>query len=324
MLDIQHLKDFLAIARHKHFGRAADECHVSTSGLSRRIQALEHWLGVPVLNRSSAGVELTDAGQRLLSVAAEVVYALDGVKRSVRADAASRREQVRFAAPHIMSAVFFPAWFPVLHKQFSSTRFSVTSDHLRGCFEALNSGEEDFVVFLRDAANGVTTRLDGVLDVEHCHLCVIGSERLVAVSSADAKGKAVHSFDGPRKHPVSLLSYLDECSLAWVLESNLPGFVDLPDFLLQHENSLADGLRTMVLAGLGVAWIPSNMVKDDLACQRLVRATRRNLDIDLDIVVVRRKNLLNDRAEAFWSYLVEFSLSRSVATDRLKAILVSD
>jgi DNA-binding transcriptional LysR family regulator len=323
VLDIQHLKDFLAIARHKHFGRAADECHVSTSGLSRRIQTLEHWLGVPVLNRSSTGVELTDAGQRLLSVAAEVVYALDGVKRSVRADAASRREQVRFAAPHIMSAVFFPGWFPVLHKQFASTRFSVTSDHLHACFEALNSGEEDFVVFLKDSANGVTARLDGILDMEHCHLCVIGSERLVAVSSADAKGKAVHSLDGPGKHPVALLSYREECSLAWALERDLPAFDDLPDFLLQHENSLADGLRTMVLAGLGVAWIPASMVEDDLARQSLVRASRRNLDIVLDIVVARRKSPLNDRAEAFWSYLVEFSLSRSAATDRLKAVLAS-
>ncbi|MFO6382570.1 LysR family transcriptional regulator, partial [Pseudomonas aeruginosa] len=48
MIDLVMLKDFLVLCRIKSFSRAAQECHVSVSGLSRRIQTLEQWLGAPV------------------------------------------------------------------------------------------------------------------------------------------------------------------------------------------------------------------------------------------------------------------------------------
>lgn len=63
MIDLVMLKDFLVLCRIKSFSRAAQECHVSVSGLSRRIQTLEQWLGAPVFERHKHALELTEAGK---------------------------------------------------------------------------------------------------------------------------------------------------------------------------------------------------------------------------------------------------------------------
>lgn len=76
MIDLVMLKDFLVLCRIKSFSRAAQECHVSVSGLSRRIQTLEQWLGAPVFERHKHALELTEAGRQLQGVAQDAVRAL--------------------------------------------------------------------------------------------------------------------------------------------------------------------------------------------------------------------------------------------------------
>ncbi|VVE15355.1 LysR family transcriptional regulator [Pandoraea iniqua] len=304
MLDIQCLKDFLVLARLKHFGRAAEQCHVSTSGLSRRIQSLEIWLGAPVLIRSANGIELTEVGQRLLPISTDAVLALESVRKAVHAEVANRREQIRFTAPHIMSVLFFSSWFPLLSERFQNTRFSVTSDHLDACIAALDAGEEDFLVFLCDEARGVLGKVGTSLDRTAYTMLTIGTERLTPVSAPDARGIPLHGLDVSASKSVSLLGYSDACSLSWALDANLASAAGLPAFKRRHENSLAEGVRSMTLAGLGVAWLPRRLVEPDLAAGRLVPASTRQLDIFMEVTIARRIGQLSDSAERLWDYLL--------------------
>ncbi|VVE22427.1 LysR family transcriptional regulator [Pandoraea anhela] len=313
MLDIQCLKDFLVLARLKHFGRAAEQCHVSTSGLSRRIQALEIWLGAPVLVRSANGIELTEVGQRLLPISADAVTALESVRKAVHAEVAGRREQIRFTAPHIMSGLFFTSWFPLLSEPFQNTRFSVTSDHLGACIAGLDAGEDDFLVFLCDEARGVLGKVQASLDRTAYTMLTLGTERLTPVSAPDARGMPLHSLDVGTTTSVSLLGYDEACSLSWALDANLVNTTGLPMFRRRHENSVADGVRSMALAGLGVAWLPKRMVEADLQAGRLVAASSRQLDISMDVTIARRTGALSDSAERLWEYLLRTNAAQSVA-----------
>jgi DNA-binding transcriptional LysR family regulator len=84
MIDLLNLKNFIVLCQVRNFGRAAERCHVSTSGLSRRISGLENWVGTPLFDRSSSSLELTEAGTRLLDVAAQVVDALEGARELIQ------------------------------------------------------------------------------------------------------------------------------------------------------------------------------------------------------------------------------------------------
>lgn len=303
MSDLQSLKDFLVLSRFKSFSKAAEHCHVTTSGLSRRIQNLELWLGSPVFDRSKHQLEFTDAGRQLHQVASEVVTALDAVKNSVRRQAAAEQDQIRLAAPHIMSSVFFPDWLSRLHTQFGQAKFTVASSVLPDCLRGLDSGDVDFVVTFDDAGGGILDHLgrrDGWLPLQALEL---GQELLVPVSAPGIRGDAVHKLTGSPQRTVSYLGYADECSVGWALQRALASMPSLPAFAREHENSLAEGLRSMALIGMGLAWLPESLVRQDLATRRLVRAGGPACDVALSVRLLRKSQRIGRRAEALWQRL---------------------
>jgi DNA-binding transcriptional LysR family regulator len=73
-MELRQLEYFAAVARHRHFTRAAEALYVNQPALSQQVRRLEAELGLALLRRTSRGVELTAAGEDLL-VHAEAVLA---------------------------------------------------------------------------------------------------------------------------------------------------------------------------------------------------------------------------------------------------------
>ncbi len=72
-MDINALKTFLEVNRTRHFGHAADNLYVSQSTVSARIRMLEDQIGMPLFVRQRNNIQLTDAGQRLVRYAENIV-----------------------------------------------------------------------------------------------------------------------------------------------------------------------------------------------------------------------------------------------------------
>ncbi|MFT4266324.1 MAG: LysR family transcriptional regulator [Xenophilus sp.] len=301
MADLSTLKDFLVLCQTKSFSRAAERCHVSVSGLSRRIQGLEQWVGVPLFDRHKTALEVTDAGHRLHAVATEVVYAMEGLRKSVREDRSIEQWRIRFAAPHIMSAVFFPDWIPRLHEDFKDAKFSVDSDNLPECLALLDEGKVDYVVALLDERNAVATRL-GLSPEGGDYLSLeLGDEQLVPVTAPNAAGQPLFDLGSNGSRPLSFLGYADECHLGWSLQPAL--LTHGLNLQRNHGASLTEGLRFMALSKLGVAWLPQTLVREDLAAKRLVRAGSPAFDVPLHLTLLRRPAPLAAQAQRLWDFL---------------------
>jgi DNA-binding transcriptional LysR family regulator len=78
-LFLRQLEYLTALARERHFGRAAEACHVSQPALSAAIRKLEHELGVPLVNRQQRYDDLTPQGRALLPWAEQALASLDGL-----------------------------------------------------------------------------------------------------------------------------------------------------------------------------------------------------------------------------------------------------
>ncbi|MDO6462180.1 LysR family transcriptional regulator [Granulosicoccaceae sp. 1_MG-2023] len=83
-MDIRQLQFLCALDQHRHFGRAAEACHVTQPTLSMRLKNLEEELGVALINRRQRFEGFTQEGERLLNWAHQSVAAFEGMKTEAR------------------------------------------------------------------------------------------------------------------------------------------------------------------------------------------------------------------------------------------------
>ena len=84
-MELYQLRSFVAVAELGHLTRAAERLHVSQPAVSAQIKALEDELGVALFERTSSGMLLTSAGQKLLPEANKVVAAAQSLRSRARA-----------------------------------------------------------------------------------------------------------------------------------------------------------------------------------------------------------------------------------------------
>ena len=79
-MELRQLVYAEAVARHRHFTRAAEELHVAQSALSHQIRRLEAELGTELFERTSRRVVATEAGEAVAARARRVLAEVDGVR----------------------------------------------------------------------------------------------------------------------------------------------------------------------------------------------------------------------------------------------------
>lgn len=82
-VDLRQLEFLCALAREKHFGRAADACAVTQPTLSARLRQLEQELGMPIVNRGSRFEGFTPEGRRILAWAQGIVQDVNGLRAEI-------------------------------------------------------------------------------------------------------------------------------------------------------------------------------------------------------------------------------------------------
>ena len=111
------LEDFLALAATGNFSRAAEDRHSSQPAFSRRIRALEEWVGVELFNRTSQPAELTPAGDYFRDVAEDLLARVARVPGQTKRVADASSITLRIASTHALSFTFFlvgfMAWNPI-------------------------------------------------------------------------------------------------------------------------------------------------------------------------------------------------------------------
>jgi len=95
---IDKLEYLIALARERHFGRAADACGVTQPTLSAGIKQLEETLGVMLVQRGSRFIGLTPEGERTLDWARRIVGDTRAMRQEIRALKHGLAGQLRIAA----------------------------------------------------------------------------------------------------------------------------------------------------------------------------------------------------------------------------------
>ncbi|MEP9373563.1 LysR family transcriptional regulator [Mesorhizobium sp. KR1-2] len=304
-MELKWLEDFACLANTLSFSRAAEERRVTQPAFSRRIKQLEAWLGVTLVSRVTFPAELTKEGKAFLPVAQEAIKNFYSTRDALQPPRAQSDQTLIFSGLNTLTVVFFPQWLQQMRSRFGELRTRMSPD--KGGIEenigTLVEGEADF--FLTYAHASVPFLMDSS---RFPHL-VLGTERLLPVASPTAEGVMLdHAIRNGV--PLPYLGYGD-FSFFGVALSKL--FASKPRFerRVVHENTISVGLKTMAIAGWGVAWLPEGLIRQELDAGTLVRATDDpSWDIEVEIRIYRHATATRPIVDEFWRAVVE-SLKRA-------------
>lgn len=117
-LTLKQLRYFVALARHRHFGRAAEACAVTQPALSVQIKDLETDLGTPLVERTSREVHLTATGQVFAERAREILRAVDDLGDLARASDGPLSGQLRLGVIPTIAPYLLPETLKVLAQHY--------------------------------------------------------------------------------------------------------------------------------------------------------------------------------------------------------------
>lgn len=109
-LTLKQLRYFEALARHGHFGRAADTCAISQPALSMQIKELEESVGTALFERGAREVRLTGFGEEFLNRASEILRKVDELTDLARAARSTLSGRLRMGiiptiAPYLLPSI---------------------------------------------------------------------------------------------------------------------------------------------------------------------------------------------------------------------------
>lgn len=295
-MDTTWLEDFLMLAEQRSFSRAADSRNVTQPAFSRRIRALEDWVGAALFTRGAQGAVLTPAGACLRPLAEEMIRGLQRARRETRAVGERERATLSIAATHALSFTFFPGWVRK-HVRFDTLgALNLISDSMEGCEQVMLGGEVHFLLCHHHAAAPMR------FEAGRFESCAVGSDVLVPVCSPDALGQPLWPLPGASDRPPRLLAYSQASGLGRILAAH-PAGKGQQGVEPAFTSHLAATLMVMAREGHGIAWLPLTLAGDDLAGERLVRAGAEGFDIPIEIRLFRAADYRNDAADELWDLL---------------------
>ncbi len=134
------MRYLVALDEHRHFGRAAEACHITQPALSNALRALEQEFGVVIARRGRAYVGLTQEGERVLATAQRMLRENEVLQQDLRSHVDQPRGRLRMAA--VPTAVPMLARFAAMlqkrHPGIAPSVLSMSSQQLETGLENLS------------------------------------------------------------------------------------------------------------------------------------------------------------------------------------------
>ncbi len=296
-MQLKWIEDLLAIEQTRSFSRASELRFVTQSALSRRIKALEDWIGVELVDRGTYPVELTIAGKRFCEQSRETVGVLAVLRSELRQDAKMPGRSIQITAGHTLSFTFLPKWLKQFQQQAGNVNTRVVAANVHDAVVALAEGRCDLMIGYHHPLAPI------VLDRDKFVSLTLGQEDFVPVSAPDAKGNPLFALPGTQSAPLPYLAYTATTFMSRIVEVILNNAVQQHHLRGCYEADMAMLIMKMAVEGYGIAWLPYSAVKDDIDAGRLVQAGDDDWCAKLEIRSYRAIATSNPTLQDLWNSL---------------------
>ncbi|KRG58440.1 LysR substrate-binding domain-containing protein [Stenotrophomonas nitritireducens] len=256
-MNLRDLKYLVALAEHKHFGRAAAACFVSQPTLSTQIKKLEEELGVPLVERAPRKVMLTPAGREAAARARGIVAEIEQMKEAARRSRDPEAGTVRLGIFPTLGPYLLPHVVPTIRERFPQLELLLVEEKSDVLLAQLRNGQLDAALLALPLGD------------EQLHTEFLFEEPFVlaAPESHPLAAHATLTMADLADQRLLLLQdghclrdqALDVCHLAGALEKS------------EFQATSLETLRQMVAANVGVTLLPMLAVKPPVARSENIR-----------------------------------------------------
>ena len=261
-MTLTEMRYISALDKTRHFGRAADACHVSQPTLSVAIKKVEQQIGAPLFERGASEIRTTPLGELIVT---QIKRVLDETLRLDEIATQSRdplKGPLRVGVIYTIAPYLLPALIPVLHKLAPDMPLFLREDFTANLIPMLKEGELDVLVLALpvDVPGIVAQRV-----YEEPFRVVVPA----AHEWADRKSVRNDELDGQQL----LLLGSGNCFRDQVLEA-CPRLQRAEGMSGSIEGSSLETIRHMVASGAGIAVMPSSAADPLVDREPMVKVLR--------------------------------------------------
>ena len=310
-VETKWLEDFVSLAETHSFSRSAQLRHVTQPAFSRRIQALEAWAGIDLVDRSCYPTRLTPAGETFHAQALEVLDGLQAARNLMRSHQVAGQDMIEFAVPHTLAFTFFPHWITEINRdlrsQVGALKTRLTALNVHDAVLRLTEGGCDLLIAYHHASQPLQ------LSAERYEMLSLGHETLAPYAKADAEGRPLFTLPGRPGEALPFLGYASGAYMARLVEVILKQSATPLVLEPVYETDMAEGLKAMALEGQGLAFLPHSSVRKELRARRLVAAAAvGQLSLTMEMRIYRERpqgaRHVKPAVHALWAFLANKGL----------------
>ena len=242
MITLRQLEFALAVAKHRHFKRAAEECNISQSALSLGIAELEKQLDTQIFERNNKQVLITPIGEEILVRAQRVFSEINDLTTRAQSHQTPLAYPMTVGMIPTIAPYLLPKVLPELKAQYPNFRMTVVEQQTERLLEQVRYGHIDTAII------ALPYPVDGL------HTFEFWQEDFFAVFPSDDSLADLKTISSDQLNTANLM-LLGEGHCLTDQALNVCSF-DRDEFKSNFSDASLNTLIQMALAGMGTTLIP--------------------------------------------------------------------
>ncbi|WP_027417757.1 LysR family transcriptional regulator [Aneurinibacillus terranovensis] len=255
-MELRHLYTFKVVTEVRGFTRAAEILGYAQSSVTAQIQSLEEELGTPLFDRLGKKVVPTDAGQRLLPYALEIIKMHASAKDAIQSSA-TLSGTLTIGAPESLASFRLPEIIRDYKKRYPEVKMILKPGMCWEMREFVRRGELDLAFLIEPETQETDLSIETLVE-----------EKIALIAPRDHPLASYTTVTPNDLKNETILHTEPGCSYRLLIEKHLnsQGIFPSPDL----EFWSIEAIKNCVMSGLGLSFLPLIAVRKELQEEKLV------------------------------------------------------
>ncbi|PLW78494.1 LysR family transcriptional regulator [Cohaesibacter celericrescens] len=299
-MDTNWLTDFLVLSKTGSFSQAAEDRFITQSAFSRRIKALETWLGADLFDRSSYPVSLTPEGLAFHDTAQNILRELQLNRLDFQRRNTSSAPDIRLAAATTLALSFVPEWLKQIKAKCGSFSVSIDTYDFYEMIEMLSDGKMDMVLLYYHP------QVPAFFEQHEFDSINLGKDVMHLCNVLDENGEPEFDLDNPPKGGLEYVGYGQTGYFSKIEDLIFSRMTKHdPKFVSTSQSGTCEFIKRLAVMEKKMLWLPACSAHDAVRSGQLALAGGGKYDLDLDIWVYKKRDAASPLIKKIWSSLLD-------------------